>query len=239
MWRTSTGNRTLYGAEAALLRAAIDVMIDDLEYQLESCDETGVWQFGIAVFDHLSAGQRLAVLNAVARHLLTDTDETLPLSATTEAAVGAVFEEIRDQVVMEIETTDPDHPQIYFAGPEAECPDGCGLWRHRVLAAYDQVRRCSDPQVPESDEGMPASAEDGDLRSWETVIERLADAILWDRDYEMAECFLDAAPEAARHRRSLLGIDDDYYTTIAPDPRPGEIPALLSATRALTRARPR
>lgn len=238
MWRTSTGNRTLCGAEAALVRSAIDVMIDDLEFQLESCDETAPWQFGIAVFDLLSAGQRLAVLNAIARHLLTETDETLPLSATTEAAVGAVFEEIRDQIVMEIETTDPDQPQLYPLGPEADCADGRGLWRHRALAAYAQVRS-SFPEMADGDEAIPESVGDTDLRRWETVIERLADAILWDRDYEMAECFLDAAPEAARHRRSLLGIADDYYTSIAPDPRPQEIPALLNATRALTRARPR
>lgn len=238
MWRTSTGNRTLCGAEAALVRAAIDVMIDDLEFQLESCDETAAWQFGIAVFDHLSAGQRLAVLHAIARHLLTPTEDTLPLSATTEATVGAVFEEIRDQVVMEIETSEPDQPQLYLGGPEADCPDECGLWRHRVLAAYDQVRACC-PELPDGDDGVPGSVDDVELRRWETVIERLADAILWDRDYEMAECFLDAAPDAARHRRSLLGIDDDYYTSIAPDPRPCEIPDLITATRALTRARPR
>ena len=86
---------------------------------------------------------------------------------------------------------------------------------------------------------FPRCAADREMARWEMVIESIADTILWDRDYEMSESFLDAAPELAKQRRELLGIDDEYYTAIAPDPTVDQIPRLLGSTRAIVRRRPR
>jgi hypothetical protein len=78
-----------------------------------------------------------------------------------------------------------------------------------------------------------------EIRRWEGLVDSLADAILWDRDFEMAESFLDVDPGVSHHRRRLLGIDDDYFTTVAPDPRPGEVCELISKTRGIVRSKPR
>jgi hypothetical protein len=67
-------------------------------------------------------------------------------------------------------------------------------------------------------------------------VDCLASAILWDRDFEFAETFLDADPEAARQRRKTLGIVDDYFVMPAPDPSIDKIDQLVSNTRDLVRS---
>ncbi len=78
-----------------------------------------------------------------------------------------------------------------------------------------------------------------DLRSWEMIVEELADSILWDRDFEMAEGFLDIDPGVSRQRRRLLGIDVEYFTRVAPDPRPEQAYQLASRTRVIVQSKPR
>lgn len=256
MWQTSTGNRTLQGAEARLVADAIDVMIDDLDEYFVVPDSPPPWQFGISVFDNLSPSQQLAVLHAVATHLLVETEEPLPLSATNEGAVGAIFEEIRDQIIMEIETSRSEIVESHSVADDMAA-DAAAFrrasdfarmtpsWRQRVLDAFAATQQGDDGDGDEwldeweEDDLLPRSAFDRDITRWEMLIESLADAILWDRDYEMAESFLDAAPDLARQRRELLGIDDEYYIAIAPDPPAHEIPRLLGWTRSIVRRRPR
>ncbi len=254
MWQTSTGNRTLQGAEARLVADAIDVMIDDLDEYFVAPDSPPPWQFGISVFDNLNPPQQLAVLHAVATHLLMETEESLPLSATNEGAVGAIFEEIRDQIIMEIETSREDMPSgdgfpgglqselraFQRASDWAAAPPS---WRQRVLEAFHMTLQSEGSEEAleawQTGEIFPRCAADREMARWEMVIESIADTILWDRDYEMSESFLDAAPELAKQRRELLGIDDEYYTAIAPDPTVDQIPRLLGSTRAIVRRRPR
>ena len=236
MWHTSRGDRTLCGSEALLVGQAIDTMIDALLMHVDDDLEpegSRVCQSGIAVFDALTPSQRIGLLYDVTRHLLTDTESTLSLSATTEAAVAAIFIEIRDQVAIEIDLF-PD------GLPDQAAWDDVLTWRQLVLAAcndvsggaYEEVDgikleiELPDPHCPE----MPV---------WEDLVDWLAEAVLWDRDYEMAETFLDVDPGVSRHRRRLLGIQDDYFTQVAPDPLPQEAMHLASKTRAIVRAKPR
>ena len=74
MWWTSDGERILKGAEAALFREALGVLVD---YVCQDEDGT-IWQFGVAPFDSLQHGQKLAVLTQVGCALLRD-DEAPPL----------------------------------------------------------------------------------------------------------------------------------------------------------------
>ncbi|QEG39523.1 hypothetical protein [Roseimaritima ulvae] len=218
----------MYGAEARLLAAAIGSVLDELSGQLDADPDhldTSPWQFGIAVFDDLESHQRLAVLHRVATYLLTETADTLPLNAINEGAIGVLFTEVRDQVLAEIET------------PSGEQPDT--TWRALAWEAFQE----SQPQGDATEEiaaGIaPLDRFDDDVERWETLVEWLADNILWDRDYEIADCFLDVAPDKAQHRKLMLGIDDEYFTAIAPDPLPAEVPRLLSETQRLARRYPR
>ncbi len=136
MWHTSRGDRTLCGSEARLVAQAIDTMIDTLLMHVDDdleADGARVCQSGIAVFDALSPSQRIGLLYDVTRHLLTNTDSTLSLSSTTEAAVAAIFIEIRDQVAIEIDLFPdglPDQP----AWDHDDRP-----WRQLVLASCEDV----------------------------------------------------------------------------------------------------
>lgn len=243
MWHTSRGDRTLHGHEAALVRRSIDVMVsallvhidDEFEGSASDCET------GIAVYDLCTPSQRIGLLHDVARYLLTETDETLSLSALTDATVAAIFIEIRDQLAIEIE--------LGMANPQSRER----TWRSMVLAAHRLVY----PDRIEDDEEMePAESEllhhwheaelktrprddfVSDLRRWELLVNELCDSILWDRDFEMADGFLDLDPGVSRQRRRLLGIDDEYFTTVAPDPRPEYAYELAAKTQILVKRKP-
>ena len=235
MWHTSLGDRTLRGDEAALVRMSIESMIDallihvdeEIENEDIGADARTDCESGIPVYDALTISQRIAVLYDVAKYLLTDTNEVLSLSAELEASVAAIFIEVRDQVAIEI-----DFPTINLdPGPN---------WRQLVRAAYDNVFAddVTGLHDEEVDEDLP-SPSDRDIRRWEYLVEALSDAILWDRDFEMADSFLDDDPGVSHTRRRLLGINDEYFTSIAPDPRPDEVYGLVSRTREIVRAKPR
>lgn len=228
MWHTSRGDRTLDGDEAALVSRAIDEMVAALLMHVdeEFEDDATDCVSGIAVYDACTPSQRIGLLHDVAKHLLTETQEPLPLSALADATVAAVFIEIRDQIAIEI-------------GLASDLPEeGLSSWRQMVLDAHQSVfpSRADEDHVA-STHGLSATSDD--LHEWEAMVEELADLILWDRDFEMAEVFLDIDPGVSRHRRRLLGIDDNYFTTVAPDPRPQEVFLLASRTRDIVRAKPR
>ncbi len=240
MWHTSRGDRTLRGAEAALVRNAIDAMIDSLLIHLDDDVEEAraVCESGIAVYDALSPSQRIAMLHDVSRYLLTETESAIPLSSTLEATIAAIFADIRDQIAIEIDflsiqpDTDDDEDDRTVNPPP---------WRPLVLDAYTLLYRPQEGSNASWAEMLEELPDEScrDIRLWEPLITALADAILWDRDFELADGFLDADPGVSRKRRRLLGIQDDYFTGVAPDPRPEEVDRLISWTRDIVRRRPR
>lgn len=56
-----------------------------------------------------------------------------------------------------------------------------------------------------------------DLEVWYDVIDALTDRVLSDRDFDLADRFLDAPPGLANELRETLGIARDYFVTPAPD----------------------
>lgn len=228
MWHTSRGDRTLQGDEATLVREAIDTMVDVLSLHIDDDLAGGlICESGIAVFDQLTPSQRIALLHDAATHLLTDVEDAPRLSAPLEATVAAIFKEVRDHVAIEV-----DFPQSTEHARWVERPG----WRHLVASAFHTVT------ISEGDfeylEDLPLEAS-GDMHQWDCVIDYLADAILWDRDFDFSGAFLDMDPEILRERRQSLGIDEDYFTRIPPDPRPAEVAELVSATRKIVRQKPR
>lgn len=235
MWHTSRGDRTLRGPEAMLVGTAIDTMIDALLIHIdESFEEASAaeCQSGIAVYDSLTACQRVGLLHDVARHLLTETESALPLSATVEATVAAIYIEIRDQVAIEIDLFPDEMSELDRT-----------TWRGYVLAAYeamfDQSPQEESDLEPFDGEFEVPTESSTEMSEWEMLIDGLSDAILWDRDFELADSFLDVDPGVSQKRRRLLGIEEDYFTVVAPDPRPSEVMRLVSRTREIVRAKPR
>lgn len=239
MWPTSRGDRTLGGAEAALVASAIAAMLDLIVEQIgedcgddeEAADDAGslhaALHTGVSVYDSLNLGQRLAILHRTALHLLTPAEvPDRQIAAVDEAAIAVIFSEVRDWVEVESD---------YLSADDRRSPNGhddsTTRWRRSVLAACQEVLGPGE---------WNAFAEEALLTTvpidqWEEWIDCLASAILWDRDFEFAESFLDADPDSARIRRRALGIDDDYFVCPAPDPNPEQIDRLIADIRRTLR----
>jgi hypothetical protein len=205
MWHTSVGNRELAGAEAALLKVAITAVVEQIKE--ESSGYVDQAEYGIRLFDELPWSQRLVLLEQIATYLFTKTREPLELTAVNEAAIGALFEHIRWEIELEIVLRNEDPLQ-----PDTQ-------WRELVSTAYEECFRDegADGTIEEWDDFSQPDITSEDRETWSDLIESLANRILWDRDFEMEDLFLDEAPEKTEIMKQYLGIDSDYFAAAAPD----------------------
>jgi len=244
MWPTSDGDRTLQGSEAILLANTIDVMLDRL-VDYTCCDEeehqeiyAAVCQTGVSVFDSLAISQRIAVLHHAAVQLLTDAPfPSEALCAIDDATVAAIYAEVRDQIEIEFDMSDSFNDIVadFESSDDDDFEEDMLFdlqWRRLVHNACLEVLDEGEWTNVSSDADL-ASVEMGE---WELWVDCLASAILWDRDFEFADTFLDADPEIVRQRRRTLGISDDYFVMPAPDPSGDKLEALVEATRKLVRS---
>jgi hypothetical protein len=245
MWWTPSGERALKGAEWELFRLGLDLSWDLVEAsQLDQESDA----FGVKAFDRLQPSQRLALLAQVGSALK---DESLPhpeLTAHTEAAVAVIFGQIAALVAMEIDLTSEEDPL-----------DRRTSTRKLVLAAYREIeeqdaaternaphqpvetRSCESPMTVREDDDddddcllRPPAVDSNDHAEWECLVDYLANRILWeDRDYEMGDEFMDADPGESRLKMEIMGIADDYYTAIAPDPTEVELVSIRQQLRTL------
>ncbi len=214
MWHTSAGDRTLEGAEAALIREAIGWVLD-LESEAE--EPAGSWSFGIPAFDQLAPQQKLALLCEVGEALLRPDILAPNLTALNEATVGVLYEGIRQCLEMEIDGDVPEE----FGGPDMR------YWRRLVVAALAEA----GPTVIERT-ALP-SPDCPDLEKWGLLLETLEGQVLWDADWMDEDLFLDADPDTTAAIKQELDIADDYYTAIAPDPQEPEMAAIRARLRQL------
>ena len=197
MWRTPQGERTLCGAEAALIRALIAFVRDELE-----ADEEDPWSYGVSLFDDLLLPQKLVLLASVGEALLRDDITCPPLTAVNEAALGVLVKALEQAVEFEIDCAQ-------------ELADGNHTyWRELLLTAVRELDG-DDGDLPE-----PSCCE---IEEWDILVEVLDFYLLWDDDWEMPEMVMDKDPETARRIKEHLSIDDDYYVAIAPDPTDAEV----------------
>lgn len=86
----------------------------------------------------------------------------------------------------------------------------CDLYedfRHLVRAAAMEHQM---PDLP----GLRASHD-----AYREMVERLRDLLLWDTDFAMEGVALDLPAAQSRQLHQEMGIDDDYFTALVPDPR--------------------
>lgn len=232
-WKTPDGNRQLGGAEAAVVRESLAFMVDQIGQSLDWSDDEQIWGTGVGLFDEITRTQQLVVTKSVAEHLLTETSDTLELTAIHEAVVGAIFRNLAVQIEIELDM-EPAEKNIHWKF----------YWRRLTLAAYhecysDEEDDRFEDDDPEDPWVTPQSIESRNLPQWESLAESLADRILWDRDFEMAENFLDTDPAKAAVLKQMVGVDTDYYSSVAADPKPHEVEELLRQVRRITHQKPR
>lgn len=200
MWDTSYGDRTLQGAEAHLFANGL----------LGFLDEACTWDIenhstDIAIYDQLSAGQRLSVLRDIARGLFRDDVESIPRTASLDVTIVAIFAFIEAQVLVELEMGDM----------------GSG-WRQDVIKVFEEID-CLD-----TIDLSNTSSDD-----WKYEIDMLANRILSDRDCFTGEMLMDPPPEEAEGVKVLLGIKDAYLQDIPEDLSEDSFQGTLSEIRRL------
>jgi hypothetical protein len=210
MWRTSSGERVLQGAEGQLFRASLAAVCHLVE---DSFGDEELFSSGVSVFDALQPGQKVAMLAIVGKALLDKTTPCPELTAVAEGTVAAIFEQIEQAVELEIDVgSDPGAQPVF--------------WRQLILAA------CKEAEG-EDDEPLPKVTSD-DLEDWRCLVECLADRILWDCDFEMEEEFLDADPDESRSLRERCRIPEAYFLRVAPDPTGEQLEQIRCTLREIT-----
>lgn len=199
-WRTSTGDRVLSGAEADVFRDALTTCVDWIEGDVDQ--DEGFHEFGIPVFDSVTPRGKLALLAEVGHALLTETEQCPKLTAITDSTVGAIFVTLDEMLEYEIDN-------------EFELDDRT-FWRRSILAAIAEVD--SEQEIRDADSY--------DWDEWELLIDVLRGRILRDRDFELEPVFGDADPLTGEGVKSIMGIDEEYFQAVAPDPSDQELESI-------------
>jgi hypothetical protein len=74
--------------------------------------------------------------------------------------------------------------------------------------------------------------EDYNDMSWDRMAPR-SPSILWDRDFEAEPTFGDADPLTGEDVKDNMGIDNDYFQAVAPDPSDEELESIRRRLKLL------
>jgi hypothetical protein len=166
------------------------------------------WPTGVAMFDELAYPQKVAMLCEVGSALLMAGVPMPELNALNEAAVAAVYEHLRDQIDFEIDL---------HTGYDV-----------RGLIISFLRKEFEEEKIP-----LPRKAcKKGD--EWDFMVECCSGKVLWDRDFETADLFLDDSPDRAGALKEFLRIDENYYVAVPPDPTPRQLETCLERLKLLT-----
>jgi len=219
-WHTPRGKFVMRGAEWAMFRHGLASLVDQVELARQS-DGAHKVRTGVGIFDRLEPSQQLALLALVGKALSTKSTPDPPLTAYTEGAVAAVYR----QLVIDVRKEIKGSRKLGTALREM-VRETC----RELAAAYDAENDNDDPEGGEPWGGepwierYPPQANSRDAERWEGVImDTLAEGILWDADYDMADEFLDDDPDSADAKRRLLAIDEDYFAAPPPDATDAEL----------------
>lgn len=183
----------------------------------------GDYEAGIAVFDDLQRNQKIAVLLGISKALLRDNVSPPPLTAISEAAVAVVYRHMRERVADEIGAHEfddlSDGRDVFGEGLKNPGPS----WRTLVLSACRETIEID--HLPRPDD----STED----EWSFLIDCLEDRVLWDNDWEIVEQ-QDIAPEQQQRLKEVMGIDEDYFVWVPPDPKDELAARMLTELQYLT-----
>jgi len=144
---------------------------------------------GIKCFDTLTFGQKIYVLATIGNGLFKKEVKPVELTAVLESGIGAVFKHLYNKIIIEI-----DVPELGSA------------WRELLVAARKEMQGEEIPDTTCEDFGI-----------WDFEVDELANDILWDRDYEDGDIYMDHPPEKTQWLKYMVMISDNYYTAIADD----------------------
>jgi hypothetical protein len=207
MWRMQSGERVLTAAEWCCLSDAVDWLRDGIESDVDS--DSNVTDTGIAIFDRLTAEQKLLILADTVEALVVPEIPCPDHTAVNEGTIAAIFATLRQHIDFEMDMESGTHH------------------RRALLAAL-----ADDPP-----EEMPAAdCDDGD--EWDLMVEFFTDRVLWDRDFEIEEV-ADLPPEAAAELHEMMRFGGrEYFSTAADEPAAGVLENARLKLRKLVKDSP-
>ncbi|QDT53606.1 hypothetical protein Pan44_16280 [Caulifigura coniformis] len=206
MWRMQSGDRVLTPAEWCCLAIGVDYLFDQVQADVD--DETDETETGIAVFDRLTAEQKVLILAETAEALVRQNVPCPELNAVREGTVAAMFASLELMLGFEVEIDE----------------------RSSVRWAL-QAALADDPP-----EEMPAtSCNDGS--DWQPLVEYFMDRVLWDRDF-MVEEMADLDPDVAAEVDDHLRFGDGYFSAVAAEPDAAMLKAAREKLKRLIKAAP-
>ena len=236
MWGTSQGDRTLTGAEAALVRKSVGYLRDMITAGLD-LDEPH--QSQVDVFDCLQPTQQLSVLHEVAHGLLDPQTSIMELTAVREGTVLAIYREIFSLVEIEIDFNSKSLPDAIEPAYNATT-ELAHQTRSTIISAWHELTQPISEWNPIGlipEERHPLSVPEvgsTDLELWSSTIEFLANQVLWDRDFEMEPFFADLDPAKVAEIKLYMGIQENYFSSPAPDANSSDYQRLDRELVALT-----
>lgn len=220
-WPTDIGERYLTGQEARLIRKAVDSMHDAVAAELDGGSDEDDIPYGIPEFDQLTPAQKLAMLTEVTHHLLEPTEPTPVPTSLMAGTVAAIFSAVDGMVTSEIAADDQ-----LRRDPDVGSLLNLHYWRTLVLdVAHENGWGPGD---------LP-SVKSGDYDAWYRVLDSIISRVLPNNNYTKAPDVLDASPEAAQRYREEHGIEEEYFVSVAPDPKGSELQTIREVLRALCR----
>lgn len=152
MWPTIDGNRMLRGAEADLVRSAIDAVIERVS---KSDDTEEPFAYGIDWFDQWELSQKLWLLQQVRTALLSEDSPPRP-AAMWEATIDVIFVEVLEQIDQERDTGSRHWREMVSEALQSEvddaddADDNTRTWRTRVSQLADRILGVASYQKAEA-----------------------------------------------------------------------------------------
>ena len=195
MWHTADGTRTLTGAEARLIRDTAWDLVDAIRAE-KSLGST--LQFGIVLFDQLTWQQQVVMIAKVLRPLLIPSIGPPTPTALLDATVAAIYAQMHTNLQCEIDVEQTS----------SQNEEGDTERRQQILEVIRE----------HGAEGNWPDAECVVMDTWELAIAEIQSWMLADEDWQLDDRALDLPPDKSREFKQTLGIRDDYFTDVPPDP---------------------
>lgn len=225
MLHTELRDRILGGNEGRLFA---ETLLSMLDIEIGMGEVNPDWN---PVFRNLTHEQRIWLVNFMMRAALL-VDVPIPeFTAEGEATLAAVYEHIYNNIIIELD-------EAREASERGDSIEDWLFWRKMLLAAAkdkhlaemfgefveseavtDAIHANNEDQRCDGISIWPKETCD-DLEEWESIIDLLEHAVLFDSDWLLSETMLDLPGGAAGTVAKDLGIPAGYFSHIHPDPLP-------------------
>jgi hypothetical protein len=157
------------------------------------------------------------------------------LTALTEGTFAAVYAVIRQWIEIEIDSA-KSHPS---AAPDPDSMRNLAVAAYReAKSRWEELDPAEGPNDEHDDAEEPPALlgpESDDCDAWPDLLDELMDQVLWgDRDFEDEDLMLDVNPDLGPGLKAHLGIDDDYFTGVAPGPSVEELAEIRATLRKIS-----